>query len=154
MPASISLSRALLFALSLHVLTGCGLVAECDVGGGEIRLTPLTFGDVAPLLLLGTLCVLLLVQAPLLTWWRARRERRSLFTAALSWCGFTTGLSLLPLCPALYSDTFYPRLGGPFNFGHAVWAFLDETCPLMLVGILLVVLVTLCRWIWLHRKKA
>ncbi len=143
-----------LFFLPFLILPGCGLEAECYAGRGDILIAPLTFKDVAPLGMLCVVALLMLVQAPLLTWCRTRKRRRNLFTAALSWCGFTMGLSLLPLLPALYEDTFFPHIAGPLNPGKAIFVLLEITCPLMLAGILLVAFVSFCRWMWLNRKAA
>ncbi len=140
--------------LTATLLPGCGLQAEAYLGPGETLIIPLSLGDVAPLVALCTATILLLLQAPITAWRSARRRRRSLRSAAFSWYGFTMGLSQIPLCLALHDDTFHPSFAGPFNFGKAMFVFQLTTIPLMLAGFLLVGLVTLCRWLYLRRRRA
>ncbi len=147
------MKRALLL-LSALLLTGCGLEGNAYTGDGVIYTFPLSFGDVAPLVLLCLLTLLLLMQAPLSAWYYARRAGRRLRFAAFSWSGFTTGLSLIPLCYALYLDTFHIRMAGPFNFGWAIFIVQLVTIPMMLAGFLLVGLITLGRWWWLRRRAS
>ncbi len=77
-------------------------------------------------------------------------EASNLLSRSFAWHLFALGLCLCPLLLALYSDTFRPHMGGPFNFGYALMgAFFSAV--LMAAVTIIAGLWTFLLWESLHR---